>query len=81
MSKLTKIIEISELTNSDKISIWTNSFKVSGKLYKDKEKLEKGIVSIESPSIKPFLPGCEPESTHDWLNIFEDQIIAFTIIK
>ncbi len=82
MSKLRKIIEIAEMTGSDEIEVWTDSFKVMGTLFKDSERIEKGIVSIKNPIISPLLIENEcTDSAYDWLNLFEDQIIAFTIVK
>lgn len=82
MSKLQKIIDIAELTGSEEVEVWTNSFKVMGTLLKDKSRIEKGIISIQNPIISPHLIENEcTDTAYDWLNIFEDQIIAFTIVK
>lgn len=82
MSKVSKIIEIADQAKSTQVEIWTSSFKVMGTLFKDKDRLEKGIVSIQNPIVSPLLVECEcTDSMYDWLNIFEDQIIAFTVVK
>ncbi len=82
MSKLKKIIEIAEQAGSEEIEIWTNSFKAMGTLLKDKDRIEKGIVSIKNPIVSPlFIENECTDSAYDWLNLFEDQIIGFTIVK
>jgi len=82
MTKLEKIIEIADQAASTQIEVWTNSFKVMGTLLRDKSRIEKGIISLENPIISPLLVECEgTDSMYDWLNIFEDQVIAFTILK
>ncbi len=83
MSKrLEKIIKIAEEAGSEEIEIWTNSFKAMGTLFKDKERIEKGIVSIQNPIISPLFVENEcTDTTYDWLNVFEDQVIAFTVVK
>lgn len=81
-SKLEKILEIAEQADSNQIEIWTDSFKVMGTLFKDKERIANGIISLENPIISPLLVECEcTDSMYDWLNVFEDQIIAFTVVK
>jgi len=82
MSKLKKIIEIAEQAGSTEVEIWTNSFKAMGTLLKDKDRIESGIISLQNPIVSPLLVECEcTDSMYDWLNIFEEQIIAFTVVK
>lgn len=82
MSKLNKIIEIAEMSGSEEIEIWTNSFKAMGTLFKDKSRIEKGIVSLQNPIVSPlFVEDVCADTKYDWLNIFEEQVIAFTIVK
>lgn len=82
MSKLEKIIEIAEQSGSVEVEVWTNSFKAMGTLLKDKDRIEKGIVSIQNPIVSPLFIECDAtDSAYDWLNIFEDQIIAFTLVR
>lgn len=81
-TKVEKIIKIAECTGSSKIEVWTTSFKVEGTLLTDEDKIAKGIVSIINPIIHPLLGNeVESELKYEWLNIFEDEIIAFTIVK
>lgn len=87
MSKLKKILEISEKAESLKIEIWTKSFKVEGVLC-ECEKFEKGIVTLKDASVSSLLGICKCEgdcdckdAKYEWFNIFEDHVIAFTIIK
>lgn len=82
MSKLKKIIEIAEQAGSEEIEVWTDSFKAMGTLLKDKDRVEKGIVSMKNPIISPlFIENECTDTVYDWLNLFEDQIIGFTIVK
>lgn len=81
-NKLEKLIKIAEETGSEEIEIWTNSFKAMGTLFKDKDRIEKGVVSIKNPIVSPLFVESEcADTTYDWLNIFEDQVIAFTVVR
>lgn len=81
-NKIKKIFKIAEDAGSTEIEVWTNSFKAMGTLLKDEERIEKGIVSLKNPIISPlFIENECTDSTYDWLNIFEDQIIAFTVVR
>lgn len=81
-NKLEKIIKIAEETGSEEIEVWTNSFKAMGTIFKDKERIEKGIISLQNPIVSPlFIEDECADSTYDWLNIFEEQVIAFTVVK
>ena len=82
MSKLKKIIDIATQAQATEIEIWTNSFKVMGCLFNDKERIEKGIVTLQNAIVSPLFVEVECADTrYDWLNIFEDQVIGFTIVK
>ncbi len=82
MSKLSKIIEIAEQAGSEEIEVWTNSFKAMGTLLKDKNRVEKGIISLQNPIVSPlFIENECTDSAYDWLNLFEEQVIGFTIVK
>jgi hypothetical protein len=85
MAKLKKVLELAEKAGSEKIEIWTSSFIATGDLFQDKDRLEKGIVTLQNAKVTSILHKCDSECGCDklfeWLNIFEDQIIAFTIIK
>lgn len=81
-NKIDQIIKIAEEAGSREIEIWTNSFKAMGTVFVDKGRIEKGIISIQNPIISPlFIEDERTDSVYDWLNIFEDQVIAFTIVK
>lgn len=81
-NKVEKIIKIAEDAGSEEIEIWTNSFKAMGTLFKDKERIEKGIISLKNPIISPlFIENECTDSAYDWLNVFEEQIIAFTVVR
>lgn len=82
MAKLEQIIKIAEEAGSQEVEIWTNSFKAMGTLYKDQNRLEKGIISLKNPIVSPlFIESEFADTQYDWLNIFQDQIIAFTVVK
>lgn len=88
MAKLKKILEIADNADSAKVEIWTESFKASGTVFNDKNKLEKGIVSLKNVSVLSLLGLCECEGDcsckadeYEWFNIFEDHVIAFTVLK
>jgi len=81
--KQAKISLISNISsNADKIEIWTETFVVRGNLLK--EKTVDGIVSVVNAEIYPIFNECECSEgsiERPWLNIFEDKIISFTILK
>ncbi len=82
--KQRKIIEISNQANTDEIELWTNSFKARGILLKDLVKATEGVVTLINARIIPIFSdsGCVNEViVQDWLNVFEEQIIAFTAIR
>jgi len=83
--KLKKVVDITNKANSDEIEVWTETFRAKGKLCKDAEKLVEGIVSLENVKLYSYLEVYECESEdyfeYDWLNIFEDKIIAFVAFK
>ena len=83
--RLAKIIAISDKANhTNEVEIWTKCFKVTGKLYKDKDRAIEGVVTLQDAKICQHFGECECKTetiTHEWLNIFEDKIIAFTAIK
>ncbi|HSA07590.1 MAG TPA: hypothetical protein P5556_10485 [Candidatus Gastranaerophilales bacterium] len=82
MSKLKKIIEIAEQANSEEIEVWTNTFKAMGTVLKDENRIAKGIVSLKNAIVSPlFIENECTDTSYEWLNIFEDQVIAFTIVK
>ena len=81
-TKVDRIIKIAEFASSKKIEVWTTSFKVVGTLLTDEDKIAKGIVTIINPIIHPLLGNeVESELKYEWLNIFEDEIIAFSIVR
>lgn len=84
MSKLEKILDIaSKAYASDKVEIWTNSYIAKGTLLKEEGKTIEGIITLIDAQIYPLFSsecysGCENLT---WLNIFEDQIISFSVLK
>lgn len=82
MSKLTRIIEIADISGSDEIEVWTDTIRAKGTLFKDPRRVEKGIVTLKNAEVKPLLgEGTNSQLLYEWLNIFEDHITSFTIYK
>ncbi len=82
--KLNKVLNISDQANhSEDIEVWTNTFKVKGKLFKDKKKAIKGVITLQNASVCSHYGdcNCSDNMTHEWINIFEDKIIAFTLFQ
>lgn len=89
--KLDSIIEIAnKADHSDKIEVWTKSFVASGTLIKDYDKITEGVLSLKDVSLDTFIEECTCGNAscncgegvqRDWLNIFEDKIIGFTLFK
>ena len=84
--KAIKILQIAEQAeNAEGIVVLTDSFKAKGKLYKDKSKTVEGIITLTDAVVCPHFSECECKesltSHHDWLNIFEENIVAFTILR
>ena len=84
--KLAKVIQIAQMAeDAEEIIIMTDAFKARGKLFKDKSKAIEGVVTLTDATICPHFEACECKTSvntqHEWLNIFEENIIAFTVIK
>ena len=83
MNKTEKIIEIAKDANdSYGIIVFTASFKVVGTIVKDSDMISKGILTLKNATICNALENFECSFSHhvyDWLNVFEDEIIAFSI--
>lgn len=84
--KLAKVIQIAQMAeNAEEIIIMTDAFKARGKLFKDQSKAVEGIITLTDATICPHFDICECKNTLnskvEWLNIFEENIIAFTVIK
>ena len=83
--KLEKIIAIAQQAkDSDFTEIWTPTYIARGYLVKDKNQIVDKVVTLKNVQIFPIFDECETSTdgiNREWLNIFEDQIISFTIIK
>ncbi len=81
MNKVEQIFKIAQNANcSDRIIVFVNSFKIVGRLYKDK--YVDGILTLVNATICNSLENFECSFSHHsykWLNIFEDEIIAFSV--
>lgn len=86
MSKvIKKILSIASSANgSDNIEVWTNTFKVVGTLITDQSVIVDDIVTIKNAKICKHFGECEcgkdQTECSNWLNILDDQIIAFSIL-
>lgn len=82
--KLNEILEISQMADGEKEAvIWTGSFKVKGKLYTDQAKLKEGIVTFTDAVVCHHFDDCkckDEAACYKWINIFEEHIIAFSIL-
>ena len=83
MNKTEQILEIAKnADNAERIILFTSSFKVVGKLLKKSDMISKGILTLTGATICSTLENFECTFSHhryDWLNIFEDEIIAFSV--
>ncbi len=89
-----KIYKLAKESNdTDKIIIFTNSFKVYGTLYGGENK-EKDILTLQDAMICDSFDdcdfgdncscdecGCNDYPSYDWLNITNDNIVAFSLLK
>lgn len=82
--RLQKVINISEHAHSSQVEIWTNTFKATGSLFKRDNEIVEGVVTLKNAKVYPIFnedSKCSCTSVErEWLNIFEDKIIAFTVI-
>lgn len=85
VDKMTRILEIYELsTEAKEVVVFTASFKARGKLLTDKSKLKDDLVTLVDAVVCSPLEKCQCESTaqyFEWLNIFDKDILAFSIIS
>ena len=83
MNKIEKIMEIAkEADDAERIIVFTNSFKVVGSILKKSDMISKGILTLTGATVCNALENFECTFSHhvyDWLNIFEEQIIAFSV--
>ncbi len=83
MNKTERILKIAKEANeSDRIIVFVNSFKIVGHLHKESEMHEKGILTLKDATVCNSLENFEctfSHHTYKWLNVFEDEIIAFSI--
>ena len=87
---LKKLLKVSSLCGCDKVAIWTDSFLAKGELYKDSSDMIEDVVTLKNVTIHSI--GCEctesntcgctdVEKQLEWLNIFDDKVIAFSFLK
>ncbi len=84
VDKTKRLFEIYELAKDPKeVIIFTEAFKVRGKLLTDKTKIKDDIITLMDAVICPPFEKCQCEDKaqyHEWLNIFDKEIIAFSIV-
>jgi len=83
--KAKRLFEIYELAKAPKeVIIFTNSFKARGKLLVDKEQIKDEIITLmDAVTCLPF-EKCQSEEHaqyHEWLNIFDKEILAFSVVS
>ena len=82
--KIKRIFEIYEISHNPKeVVIFTSAFKAKGKLLIEKSKIKDDIATLTDAVICPHFEECQCEENAQniaWLNIFEKDIIAFSII-
>ncbi|MCR4880797.1 MAG: hypothetical protein K6A44_02445 [bacterium] len=66
------------------LCILTKGFKAKGYLYTEKE--IEGLITLTDARIKPYMKGGECENNSEqkhleWLNIFADDIVAFSFTE
>jgi hypothetical protein len=85
VDKLKRILDIYELTpNAKEVVIFTSAFKARGKLLTDKRKIKDELVTLTDAVICPHFEKCQcEENAHylEWLNIFDKDILAFSILS
>lgn len=84
VDKTKRLFEIYELTNNPKeVIIFTAAFKARGKLLADKMKIKDDIITLTDAVVCPPFEKCQCEEQaqyHEWLNIFDKEIIAFSVV-
>lgn len=64
------------------LCVMAKGFKAKGKLYTEKE--IEGLITLTNAHIKPYKHSAECEEEHktlEWLNIFAEDIIAFSFTE
>ena len=83
--KIKRIFEIYEISHDPKeVVIFTSAFKAKGKLLIEKSKIKDDIITLMDAAVCPHFENCQcEENAHciKWLNIFEKDIIAFSVMS
>lgn len=84
VDKMKKIFDIYALAENPKeIIIFTEAFKVRGKLFTDKAKIKDDIITLTDAVVCPVFEKCQCEDQaqyYEWLNIFDKEVLAFSIV-
>jgi hypothetical protein len=84
VDKMKKIFDIYEMTeNPREVIIFTKAFKARGKLLADKTKVQDDIVTLTDAVVCNPYEKCQCEEHaiyYEWLNIFDKDIIAFSVV-
>lgn len=82
--KMHKILEVSKMAEGEtEIVVWTEAFKVKGKLYTEQAKIEEGVVTLTDAIVCRHFEDCQcDENSHyyKWVNVFEEHVVGFSII-
>lgn len=84
VDKFRRLFEIYEITeNPREVVIFTSSFKARGKLLTDKGKIKDELITLKDAVVCPPFEKCQCEEHaqyYEWLNIFADDVLSFTIL-
>lgn len=85
VDKTKRLFEIYELAKDPKeVIIFTAAFKARGELLTDKTKIKDEVITLIDAVVCPPFEKCQCEEQaqyHEWLNIFDKEIIAFSIVS
>ncbi|MDD3419598.1 MAG: hypothetical protein PHE78_03235 [Candidatus Gastranaerophilales bacterium] len=85
VDKMKRIFEIYELSENPKeVVIFTKAFKARGILLSDKEKVLDEVITLKDAVVCQPFDKCQCEEHaqyHEWLNIFDKDIIAFSVLS
>ena len=84
MNKVEKILDIAKkIEETNKIIVFTHSFKALGTIVTESDMNSKGVLTLRNAFICSSFENFDCTISHhsyEWLNLFEEQIVAFSII-
>ena len=87
MQKIDRLKRIMEKSDSNKIIILTNHYKISGTVYECEECNKEEFINLTNVSLCKFEDSytCECDdfggAKYDWLHINLDKVVAFSFIQ